>query len=148
MQLKRIVQKYYNAKVPANAKNSMRNSALARALRGEDDVGLAKSNPSSPIQQAYREVQALTNLKHRQINESLVKVLSDLGIRMPSLIFEHRPFGSDKTRELRCDTWFVPETRPEALEFTHRASGMRLLPVIASYVLSKVQDYTRDYGLT
>ena len=147
-QLKKIVQKHYNAKVPTNAKNSMRNSALARALRGEDDVGLAKSNPSIPIQSAYHEVQALTNLKHLQINQSIVKVLGDLGIVMPNLAYEHRPFGDDKSRELRCDAWFIPESRPEALEFTHRTEGDATVPVIASYVLSKVQDYARDYGLT
>jgi len=147
-QLKAIVQKHYNAKVRANAKNAMRNSALARALRNEDDVGIAKSNPSEPIRKAYREVQNLTNPKHRQINESIVKVLADLGVAMPQLEFEHRPFGEDKMRELRCDSWFIAQDRPEALEFTHRADGDATTAVVASYVLSKIQDYARDYGLT
>jgi 16S rRNA C1402 N4-methylase RsmH len=142
------VQKHYNAKVRANAKNAMRNSALARALRNDDDVGIAKSNPSDPIRRAYREVQNLTNPKHRQINESIVKVLADLGVAMPQLAFEYRPFGEDKTRELRCDAWFVTQDRPEALEFTHRADGDATTAVVASYVLSKIQDYARDYGLT
>lgn len=146
-QLKEIILKHYNAKVRANAKNSMRNSALARAFRDEDDVGLAKSNPSEPIRKAYREVQALTNPKHRQINESVVGVLGDLGVPTPNLKFEFRPFGADTSRELRCDVWFAGEERPEALEFTHRADGDATTAVMASYVLNKVQDYARDYGL-
>ncbi|WP_395701356.1 hypothetical protein [Aquabacterium sp.] len=146
-QLRSIVVKHYNAKVPANAKNAMRNSALARAFRDADDVGLAKSNPSEPIKKAYRAVQALTNAKHRQINESIVTVLAALEVPMPNLIFEFRPFGDDRSRELRCDAWFDGQDRPEALEFTHRADGDATTAVIASYVLSKVQDYARDYGL-
>jgi hypothetical protein len=146
-ELKRRILKHYNAQVPANAKNSMRNSALARAFRDEDDVGLAKSNPTDPIRKAYREVQSLTNAKHRQINESIVKVLRDLGVQTPDLEFEYRPFGDDKSRELRCDAWFMGDERPEALEFTHRADGDATVAVVASYVLSKVQDYARDYGL-
>jgi len=146
-QLKKIILKHYNAKVPANAKNAMRNSALARAFRDEDDVGLAKSNPSEPIKKAYRGVQALTNPKHRQINESIVRVLGDLGVSTPNLEFEFRPFGADASRELRCDVWFASDERPEALEFTHRTDGDATTAVIASYVLNKVQDYARDYGL-
>jgi len=142
-----MVLKHYNAKVPANAKNAMRNSALARAFRDDDDVGLAKSNPSEPIKKAYRAIQAQTNAKHRQINESIVTVLGALGVSTPNLTFEYRPFGEDKNRELRCDTWFDGADRPEALEFTHRADGDATTAVIASYVLSKVQDYARDYGL-
>lgn len=147
LQLKAIVRKHYNAKVRANAKNSMRNSAVARALRNEDDVGLAKSNPSEPIKKAYREVQKLTNAKHRQINESIVGVLNDLDIPMPGLLFEYRPFGDDKRRELRSDSWFEAKDRPEALEFTHRADGDATTAVIASYVLTKIHDYARDFGL-
>lgn len=146
-QLKKIILKHYNAKVRANAKNAMRNSALARAFRDEDDVGLARSNPSEPIKKAYREVQGLTNPKHRQINESIVRVLGDLGVSTPNLEFEFRPFGADNSRELRCDVWFASDERPEALEFTHRADGDATTAVIASYVLNKVQDYARDYGL-
>lgn len=146
-QLKSEVLKYYNAQVRANAKNAMRNSALARAFRDEDDVGIAKSNPSEPIRKAYRAVQALTNAKHREINQSIVKVLGDLGVKMPGLVIEYRPFGNDLTRELRCDAWFEGDERPEALEFTHRTDGDATVAVIASYVLSKVQDYARDYGL-
>ena len=145
--LRALVRKHYNAQVRANAKNAMRNSALARALQKQDDVGLARSNPSQPIQAAYKAVQRLTNPKHKAINSAITAVLADLGIQMPGLEFEYRPFGDDPDRELRCDVWFEPPDRPVALEFTHRADGDAGTAVIASYVLGKVQDYARDYGL-
>lgn len=145
--LKVIVKKHYNAKVSTNAANALANSALARALRGDEDVGLAKSNPSEPIKNAYREIQDNTNAKHRPINESIVKVINQLNIQTPGLEFEYRPFGDDKTKELRVDVWCKRGDRPEALEFTHRADGEASTAVIASYVLGKIQDYARDYGL-
>jgi hypothetical protein len=66
---------------------------------------------------------------------------------MPELSFEHEPFrGSD--RELRSDVWFVPDGgRPTGLEFTHRRNGDASAAVLSSYMLSKIQDYARDYGL-
>jgi hypothetical protein len=125
--LQKIVRKHYAQPVRANAANAMRNSALARALRGLDDVGLATSNPSDEIRKAYAEIQKLTNAKHRQINQ--LQPLAAAG------------------KGLQVDAWSTGAERPIALEFTHRRDGDAALAVIASYVLAKVQDYARDYGL-
>jgi hypothetical protein len=146
-ELQKLVRKSYAQPVRANAANSMRNSALARALRDEDDVGFATSNPSDEIRKAYTAIQKSTNAKHRQINESITKVLTDqLGIQLPNLAFESRPLATTG-KGLQADVWSAGEDRPIALEFTHRRDGDAALAVIASYVLTKVQDYARDYGL-
>jgi hypothetical protein len=147
-ELRTLVRAHYSNPHRINAANTMRNSSLAKALRGEEDGGVAQSNTSQPIQDAFTEIQKLTNRKHKQINESIVDVLrSQLTISMPELSFEHEPFrGSD--RELRSDVWFVPDGgRPTGLEFTHRRNGDASAAVLSSYMLSKIQDYARDYGL-
>jgi hypothetical protein len=146
-ELRKIVRKHYAQPVRANAANAMRNSALARALRGEDDVGFAISNPSEEIRKAYTAIQKRTNAKHRQINESIVAVIAEqLGIQLPNLAFESKPLAT-AGKGLQADVWSAGEERPIALEFTHRRDGDAALAVIASYVLTKVQDYARDYGL-
>jgi hypothetical protein len=145
--LQEEVRRYYAQPVRANAANSMRNSALARALRGEDDVGFATSKTSAEIRKAYLGIQGLTNAKHRQINESIVKVLTDqLSMSLPNLTFEWKPLES-AGKGLTVDAWSSSDGRPVALEFTHRRDGDAALAVIASYVLTKIQDYARDYGL-
>ncbi|PTL77778.1 hypothetical protein DAT35_41975 [Vitiosangium sp. GDMCC 1.1324] len=48
-------------------------------------------------------------------------------------------------KELRVDTWFQRGERPETLEFSHY--GEPSVAVFSSYVLTKIQDYARDYGL-
>jgi hypothetical protein len=63
---------------------------------------------------------------------------------LPHLAFEFRPFDD---RELRMDVYFRRVERPEALEFTYRRDGDESPAVIASYVLSKLHDYARDYNL-
>ena len=146
-ELGKIVRKHYASPVRANAANAMRNSALARSLRGEDDVGLAASNPSEQIRKAYSGIQKRTNAKHRQINESIINVLTNqLEIDLPNLSLEFEPL-LDSGKGLRADAWSAGDDRPLALEFTHRKDGDAALAVIASYVLTKVQDYARDYGL-
>lgn len=146
-ELTQLVREHYQASIRANAANSMRNSALARALRSEDDVGLAASNPSEAVRAAYRAIQALTNEKHQQINAAILQVLNDqlqLGLGQP--IYEYRPLR-DSGMDLRCDVWVSRGERPEAIEFTHRRDGDAGLGTISSYLLSKVQDYARDYSL-
>ena len=145
--LKQAVRTHYNARVSSNAANSMRNSALARALRGEEDVGLAKSSPTPPIQAAYREIQQLSKSRHRAINESIVNVITGLGIPTRGLKYEYHPFPGDPARQLRCDAWMDRGDRPETLEFTHRSDGAASVATVASYVLAKTQDYARDYSL-
>ncbi|MCB9879014.1 MAG: hypothetical protein H6835_15575 [Planctomycetes bacterium] len=142
-----LVRKHYNAKVATNAANSIRNSSLARALRGEDDVGLAKSNPTDPIRKAYRDIQKLTNPKHRAINESIVKAVQKCEVDLGKPDYEHLAFPGDSDRELRCDVWIERGDRPESLEFTHRADGDASVAVISSYVLGKIHDYARDFNL-
>ena len=76
-----------------------------------------------------------------------MKVISDLGISTSGLAFEHRPFPDDNTKQMRCDVWLCRADRPETLEFTHCADGDSSAAVIASYALSKIQAYARDYNL-
>lgn len=146
-ELAALVREHYQAVVKANAANSMRNSSLARSLRAEDDVGVASSNPGAEVRSAYSAVQAMTNEKHRNINEAIVRVLSDeLGLDLEEPEYEFGPFD-DGRRELTVDVWLTRHDRPEALEFTHRSDGNASLATISSYLLTKVQDYARDYGL-
>lgn len=146
-ELRRLVRASYPAPVSSNAANSMRNSALARALQGQDDVGAAAANPSDAIRNAYSAIQRVTNRKHRQINEAILQVVqAQLGIPLPGLDFEHEVFDASDL-ELRADAWCEPGDRPLALEFTHRRDGEATVAVMASYMLGKIQDYARDYGL-
>lgn len=145
--LPKLVAKHYNAKA-VNAANAIKNSPLARSLRGEEDVGIAKSNPSEPIARAFRDIQKKTNAKHRFINEAIVRSLSAVGIDVGVPVYEHQVFPlSNRELLLRADVWIPRQGRPDALEFTYRADGDASTAVISSYVLGKVQDYARDYNL-
>lgn len=145
--LRQAVREYYPSPVSSNAANAMRNSSLARALRGEEDAAVSAAKPSARIQAAYASIQNTTNEKHRHINESIMGVLEhQLGIELPGLDFEHEPFDASD-RQLRADVWCEPNDRPLAIEFTHRRTGDATPAVIASYVLQKIEDYARDYGL-
>ena len=147
-ELRAVVRRHYKKPISMNAANAMRNSSLARALRNEEDVSAGVANPSDATRKAYTAVQKLTNAKHKQINEAICRVLTqDLELRLPDLQFEHKPF-SDRGRELRVDAWSSSDQRPIAIEFTHRRDRDASVAVIASYVLNKVKDYARDYGLT
>jgi hypothetical protein len=146
-ELKKIVRTHYPAPVSSNAANSMRGSSLARALKGGEDVGAAGTSPSAAIQKAYSDIQDRTNQKHKQINEAIVRVLKDqLDIAMPKLDFEHEVFPNSAL-ELRADVWWEPGDRPVALEFTHRRHSDASSAVVSSYLLTKIQDYARDFGL-
>ncbi len=139
------VKKHYPRPISTNAGNAIRNSSLARSLQGSVDVGGGGAGPSAQITNAYNAIQALSNSKHREINQAIVKVLVDqIGIALPELQFEYQPLAD---RGLRCDVWFKRAERPETIEFTHRLAGSASEAVISSYVLGKVQDYARDYGL-
>jgi len=70
--------------------------------------------------------------------------VEQLGVEMPRLDFEHCPFGN---KDLRADAWFEKGERPEAIEFTHQRPSEAGEASIASYVLTKIQDYARDYQL-
>jgi hypothetical protein len=145
--LQSVVRQHYQANIRSNAANALRNSALARALREEADVGIATSNPSDAVRAAYRAVQSRTNEKHRQINQAVMHVLTEqLGIALGDPRYEYRPFPQGE-EGLTADVWIERGERPEAIEFTHRRDGDAGLGTISSYLLTKVQDYARDYSL-
>jgi hypothetical protein len=142
-ELQQVVRKHYPNPVKSNAANTLRNSSLVRALQGLEDVGLTTSNSSNAIQDAYISIQALTNRKHRQINEAIIKVITQQqGVNLGSITTEYQPI-SDKG--LTVDVWIERGNRPEALEFTHQSKASEA--VLSSYLLNKIQDYARDYNL-
>ena len=144
-QLKEIVRQYYPNPISSNATTLVRSSSLVRALTGQEDVGNISSNPTSAVQTAYNAIQELTNQKHRQINESIIKVVQEqIGIDLGKVEFEHRPL-TGRGQGLRADVWLQRSDRPEAIEFTHQ-SGLSEARM-SSYLLYKIQDYARDYGL-
>lgn len=144
-ELARLVRNHYPKPIKTNAANSMRTMSLYRALKGEDDVSPTRTSSSKEIQDAYRDIQQITNRKHKEINKAIVKVLTDqLDIRMPGLLFEHAPLPE---KGLRTDVWFERGERPETIELTHQKPTEAGEASIASYVLNKVQDYARDYQL-
>jgi energy-coupling factor transporter ATP-binding protein EcfA2 len=140
--LGQIVRKHYPNPVSSNAWNSMVNSSLARSLLGQEDVGRSTSQPSAAIQLAYKDLQALSKTKHRALNEAIMRVVAANVTGLPIPQFESTPVAG---KELRVDVWLDRSDRPETLEFTHRADVTEA--VVSSYILTKIQDYARDYGL-
>jgi len=139
------VRAHYPNPVKTNAANTMKSSSLVRSLMGEEDVGPAGGAASAGVTSAYAAMQVLSKTAHRAINEAVVTVLTDqLGMSLPELKFEYQPHDKE---ELRVDCWFVRDERPETLEFTHRQADELTPAGISSYVLGKVRDYARDYGL-
>ena len=63
---------------------------------------------------------------------------------MTGVKYEFQPHKTDK---LTVDCWFELDGKGETFEFTHRQSTDLSAPKIASYVLTKVMDYARDYAL-
>jgi hypothetical protein len=64
---------------------------------------------------------------------------------VPSLPIPKLEYNPVIGKELRADVWLERPDRPETLEFTHRADVTEA--VVSSYILTKLQDYARDYGL-
>jgi len=140
--LRGIVRTHYPNPVSSNAWNSMENSSLARSLLGQEDVGRSASQPSDAIQRAYKDLQVTSKTNHRALNEAILKVVAANIAGLPKHTFEHRPVTG---KDLRVDVWIARDNRPETLEFTHRADATEA--VVSSYILTKLQDYARDYGL-
>lgn len=144
--LEQAVRAHYPSPVRRNAANALRNSALARHLRGETDSGVGTSAPGPAVQAAYAAIQRLSATNHGAINKAIVNVMSnDLEIPLGQVSFEHRPFSDG--RDLRIDVWFKRGERPETLEFTHRDEQHASPSTMASYILQKLEDYARDYQL-
>jgi len=137
-----MVRVHYPSPVSSNAWNSMVNSSFARALLGQEDVGRGASSPSDAILKAYKDLQAVSKTKHRALNEAIMRVIETYVIGLPTPQFEYHPVVG---KELRADVWLDRPDRPETLEFTHRADVTEA--VVSSYILTKLQDYARDYGL-
>lgn len=140
--LGKMVRQHYPSPVSSNGWNSMMNSSLARALLGQEDVGRSASQPSDAIQSAYKVLQAVSKTKHRSLNEAIMKVVAANVDGLPISQFEFKPVVG---KDLQVDVWLQKTDRPETLEFTHRADVTEA--VVSSYLLTKLQDYARDYGL-
>lgn len=145
-ELRGAVRRHYPSPVSSNAGNALKGSALVRVLTGQEDVGTAASSAGAPVRKAYTELQRMTGRKHREINAAILDIArKQLHIQLPGLRFENEPI---RDKGLRVDAWVEREReRPEAIEFNHRAEHDTAPAAIASYVLTKVQDYARDYGL-
>ena len=142
-ELQQIVRQHYPSPVKSNAGNSLKNSSLVRALQEIEDVGITTSNPTPAIQKAYSAIQSLTNKKHKQINESIIKVITQqLNINLGPVEMEYQPLTGCG---LTADVWFQRSNRPESIEFTHQGKASEA--VISTYLLNKIQDYARDYNL-
>lgn len=141
--LRQLVRQHYPNPVSSNAATLLKGSSLVRALTGQEDVASTTSNPSAQIKRAYQAIQNVTNLKHRQINESIMKVITNqLGINLGEVRAEYQPIPD---KGLTADIWIRRNDRPEAIEFTHQSRASEA--VLSSYLLYKLQDYARDYGL-
>jgi hypothetical protein len=143
--LQETVRVHYPSPVKTNAANTIRTSSVMRSLTDQEDVGPAGSIASQEVSAAYLAVQHLSKEAHGTINRAIVSVLTDqLQFELPNLKFEHQPH---KDQGLQVDCWFERRDRPETLEFTHRKVDELSPASISSYVLGKVRDYARDYGL-
>lgn len=141
--LRDTVRAHVKRPISSNAQNAMASSALARALNGEEDVAQSASKPSEPVLAAYRALQRLSRDRHRQLNEAVVAQLAkQVVVPLGEPAYEYQPFAD---RGLRADAWVLRNDRPEALEFTYQLNLGEAKA--ASYVLGKLMDYARDYGL-
>jgi hypothetical protein len=140
-----IVRAHYPSPVKTNAANTIRTSSLMRSLTDQEDVGPAGGAASKEVSNAYLAVQELSKEAHGTINRAIVAVLTDqLQVELPKLQFEFQPHAHEA---LQVDCWFERRDRPETLEFTHRKVDELSPASISSYVLGKIRDYARDYGL-
>ena len=143
--LRDAVRRHYPNPVSSNAANTMKNSSLLRALQGQPDVSPGVATLTEAIRKAYDQIQEFTQKRHDSLNRAIVQVIANLVNKpLSEFSFEFHPFDD---RELRIDVLFQRGDRPETLEFTYRRDNDASAAVIASYVLTKVQDYARDYGL-
>lgn len=144
-ELQRTVRSKYPHPVSSNATNLIKASSLVRALMGTSDVGKSATTSSAQVVDAYRAIQALSKTKHKEINKAILRVIVDkAGHDLPDLEFEKQPLTG---KGLTADVWFKRGDRPETIEFTHREEKMATEAVLSTYLLGKVRDYARDYGL-
>lgn len=145
-EIKNLVRPHHSKWVLQNADNTLASSSLLRALRAEEDAGFApnKAGASKQTLAAYLAVQRRAKDRHGAINAAIVTVVQRLMPELSSTQLEYCPLQNEG-KELRADVWFQRGERPEALEFTHYDQASEA--TISTYVLQKIQDYARDYGL-
>lgn len=143
--LKEIIREHYPNPVKSNAANTFKKSSLYRSLMEQEDISASTGAASEEVNNAYLALQKLSKEKHKIINQAIVNVVTNqIGIALPELEFEYQPH---KDEGLQADCWFKRSDRPETLEFTHRQADEYSPSQIASYCLSKIMDYARDYRL-
>lgn len=126
-----------------NARRVMQSSELYKFLQGEAvDNREYGSSVNTETYEAYAKLQAVSETKHRSLNEAILAQATDAGASLPSLQFEQ-----ELVKGLQTDASFQWPSGPVALEFHHKAASESTQNKIAIYVLEKIKEYAINYGL-
>ena len=121
----------------------MQSSELYKFLQGEAvDNREYGSSVNTETYEAYAKLQAVSETKHRSLNEAILAQATDAGASLPSLQFEQ-----ELVKGLQTDASFQWPSGPVALEFHHKAASESTQNKIAIYVLEKIKEYAINYGL-
>lgn len=126
-----------------NAKRVMSSSELYKYLCNEAlDNREYGSSVSSETYQSFDKIQAVSESRHRSINEAVMSLALDSGATAPGLEFE-----KSLVKGLQTDATYTGDRGLVALEFHHKATGESNQNRIAIYILEKLKEYAINYGL-
>ncbi|ADC62547.1 hypothetical protein Alvin_1615 [Allochromatium vinosum DSM 180] len=126
-----------------NAKRVMASSELYKFLRNEPlDNREYGSSVSPETYQSFDKIQAVSESRHRSINQAVMSLALDAGAEVPQLDYE-----KTLVKGLQTDVTYTSDRGLIALEFHHKATSESNQNKIAIYVLEKLKEYAINYGL-
>lgn len=139
--LKALVQGVREDK--GNARKIMKASELFRLCQGGGtDYRDFGSNVSPRTLESYRRVQAVSELKHKQINDAVVSMMRDSELHLNGLSLE-----TVLAAGLVSDAAYEGPNGKIALEFHYKTAAESTNNKIAIYVLEKIKVYAINFGL-
>lgn len=127
-----------------NAKRVMESSEFFKFLSGDPlDNREYGSNVKDETIESFGRIQAASELKHKALNSSLIRLAEEAGASLPSLQLE-----ASLIPGLQTDAIYKPPGRPTvALEFHHKAATESTNNKLAIYILEKLKEYAVNFGL-
>lgn len=128
-----------------NAKRVISSTELFKFSQGQEvdsrEYGLTAQDETLA---AYAQIQAQSKLRHRDINTSVMKLLTEAGGGFTDIKYE-QPAGLKKG--LLVDVVADRQAQTHFLEFHHKADSETDNNPVAIYILGKLKEYAVNYGL-
>lgn len=124
-----------------NGRSTMRSTEFVKFFYGKDDTQKTGAASSTTVQ-IYDKIQAVSESKHKAINESIITLALDT----EGTLFEN-PIIEEPLNGIQPDVQVTKNSTPYTIEFHHKSGKHCTENKVAIYVLEKLKEYAIAYGL-